>query len=131
MSWFDFLLSLLFSNFLFALLDDRGRSGLLNFSHYSMVITKINLSTFIIYFFDSSHYKVNFIYFFSSFTSATKIFARIKLNPMLPIHAYEMIPSFIAIVFVIGIIMIARCFVSPLAEGKRLVGGMQESLIAS
>jgi hypothetical protein len=50
---------------------------------------------------------------------------------MLPIHAYEMIPSFIAIVFVIGITLIARCFVSPLPEGKRLVGGKQESLIAS
>jgi hypothetical protein len=96
-----------------------------------MVITKINLSTFIIYFFDSSHYEVDLIIVLSSFTPATKIFARIKLNPMLPIHAYEMIPSIIAIVFVIGIILIARCFVSPLPEGKRLVGGMQESLIAS
>ena len=50
LSWFDFLLSLLFSDFLFALLNYWSRSGLLNFSHYSMVITKINLSTFIIYF---------------------------------------------------------------------------------
>jgi hypothetical protein len=44
---------------------------------------------------------------------------------------YEMIPSIIALIFVVGIIFTARCFVSPINEGKRLIGGMQESLIAS
>jgi hypothetical protein len=42
-----------------------------------------------------------------------------------------MIPSIIALIFVVGIIVIARCFVSPINDGKRLVAGMQESLIAS
>lgn len=44
---------------------------------------------------------------------------------------YEFIPFIITVIILIGILITARCFVSPINEGKRLIGGMQESLIAS